>query len=116
MGKDLLLTIIFQYNIDEFQISFFFKKIWISCHCLLLVACFHLQASPRLRFNKEGSLLAVTSENGIKILANGEGLRLIRMLETRTIDKNRGPSEPINSKVILSLSCTDVLTFGCLAS
>ncbi|KAJ0968054.1 hypothetical protein J5N97_024971 [Dioscorea zingiberensis] len=52
-----------------------------------------LPASPRLRFNKEGSLLAVTtSENGIKILANTDGQRLIRMLETRTFDGSRGPS------------------------
>lgn len=59
-----------------------------------------MQASPRLRFNKEGSLLAVTtSDNGIKILANNDGLRLIRMLESRAIDKNRSPSEPMNSKV-----------------
>ncbi|XP_062076642.1 grpE protein homolog 2, mitochondrial-like [Humulus lupulus] len=58
-----------------------------------------LPASPRLRFNKEGSLLAVTTnDNGIKILANNDGLRLIRMLESRAMDKNRGPSEPINSK------------------
>ena len=58
-----------------------------------------LQASPRLRFNKEGSFLAVTtSDNGIKILANTDGIRLIRMLE-----KNRGPPEPINSKVALCL-------------
>ena len=50
--------------------------------------------------NQEGSLLAVTtSDNGIKILANNDGVRLIRMLESRAIDKNRGPSEPINSIV-----------------
>lgn len=61
-----------------------------------------LQASPRLRFNKEGSLLAVTTnDNGIKILSNNDGLRLIRMLEGRAIEKNRGPPEPINSKVVL---------------
>ena len=66
----------------------------------VLYICY-LQASPRLRFNKEGSLLAVTTnENGIKILANNDGLRLIRMLEGRAMDKNRGPSEPINSKVV----------------
>lgn len=69
------------------------------CHCLFFP---HLQASPRLRFNKEGSLLAVTTnENGIKILANSDGMRLIRMLEGRALEKNRGPSEPINSKVLL---------------
>lgn len=84
---------------DEFQIKF-----WDMDNTNMLAAVDAdggLPASPRLRFNKEGSLLAVTSENGIKILANGEGLRLIRMLETRTIDKNRGPSEPINSKPLI---------------
>lgn len=62
---------------------------------------YSLQASPRLRFNKEGSLLAVTTnDNGIKILANNDGLRLTRMLESRPMEGHRGPSEPINSKVI----------------
>lgn len=59
------------------------------------------QASPRLRFNREGSLLAVTtSDSGIKILANNDGLRLTRILESRPMEGHRGPSEPINSKVI----------------
>ena len=44
-------------------------------------------------------LAVTTSDNGIKILANNDGVRLIRMLESRAIDKNRGPSEPINSIV-----------------
>lgn len=69
-----------------------------------------MQASPRLRFNKEGSLLAVTTnDNGIKILSNNDGLRLIRMLDGRAIEKNRGPPEPINSKVVLS--CGFVICF-----
>ena len=77
---------------------------WISQFIL-----FFLQASPRLRFNKEGSLLAVTtSDNGIKILGNNDGVRLIRMLESRAIDKNRGPSEPINSKVVLGFGFVDL--------
>ncbi|XP_031096828.1 protein TPR3-like [Ipomoea triloba] len=38
-----------------------------------------LPCRPCLRFNKEGNLLAVsTSENGIKILANADGFRLLR--------------------------------------
>lgn len=58
-----------------------------------------MQASPRIRFNKEGSLLAVTtSDNGIKILANSDGQRLIRMLEGRTFEGSRIP-EQINAKV-----------------
>ncbi|KAH7571484.1 hypothetical protein JRO89_XS04G0060500 [Xanthoceras sorbifolium] len=82
---------------DEFQIKFWDMD---SINMLTAVdADGGLPASPRLRFNKEGSLLAVTtSDNGIKILANSDGLRLIRMLESRAIDKNRSPSEPISSK------------------
>ncbi|XP_059287766.1 topless-related protein 4-like isoform X2 [Lycium ferocissimum] len=44
-----------------------------------------LPASPCLRFNKEGMLLAVsTSDNGIKILANTDGVRLLRSMENAT--------------------------------
>eukprot|EP01018_Ginkgo_biloba_P025287 Gb_39002 [translate_table: standard] len=40
-----------------------------------------LQNSPCIRFNKEGSLLAVTTiDNGIKILANADGLRLFQQV------------------------------------
>ncbi|KAK6926148.1 WD40 repeat [Dillenia turbinata] len=85
---------------DEFQIKF-----WDMDNTDLLTAIDAdggLPASPRLRFNKEGSLLAVTtSDNGIKVLANNDGLRLIRMLESRTIEGNRGISEPINSKPMI---------------
>jgi hypothetical protein len=59
-----------------------------------------MQASPRLRFNREGSLLAVTAnDNGIKILANTDGQRLLRMLESRVFEGSRGPSQQINTKV-----------------
>ncbi|KAJ0468412.1 putative transcription factor WD40-like family [Helianthus annuus] len=35
-------------------------------------------ASPRIRFNKDGALLAVSAQdNGIKILANSDGLWLL---------------------------------------
>ncbi|XP_073102229.1 protein TOPLESS-RELATED PROTEIN 2 isoform X2 [Elaeis guineensis] len=58
-----------------------------------------LPASPRLRFNKEGSLLAVTtSDNEIKILANSDGQSLIRMLESRTYEGSRATSQQINTK------------------
>ncbi|XP_062119809.1 protein TOPLESS-RELATED PROTEIN 2-like [Humulus lupulus] len=85
---------------DEFQIKFWDMD---STNMLTAIdADGGLPASPRLRFNKEGSLLAVTTnDNGIKILANNDGLRLIRMLESRAMDKNRGPSEPINSKPLI---------------
>ncbi|XVE62238.1 hypothetical protein DITRI_Ditri06bG0102000 [Diplodiscus trichospermus] len=85
---------------DEFQIKF-----WDMDNTTLLIAVDAdggLPASPRLRFNKEGSLLAVTtSDNGIKILANSDGSRLIRMLESRAVDKSRGPCEPVNCKPLI---------------
>jgi hypothetical protein len=60
-----------------------------------------MQASPRLRFNREGSLLAVTAnDNGIKILANTDGQRLLRMLESRVFEGSRGPPQQINTKVM----------------
>jgi hypothetical protein len=60
-----------------------------------------IQASPRLRFNREGSLLAVTTnDNGIKILVNADGQRLLRMLESRAFEGSRGPPpQQINTKV-----------------
>ncbi|KAK9697853.1 hypothetical protein RND81_08G065600 [Saponaria officinalis] len=49
-----------------------------------------LPASPCIRFNKEGTLMAVsTSDNGVKILANTEGIRLLRMTENRSFDASR---------------------------
>lgn len=64
---------------------------------------FSFQASPRLRFNKEGSLLAVTtSDNGIKVLANTDGQRMLRMLESRAFEGSRALSD-VNVKVILIL-------------
>ncbi|XP_078150956.1 protein TPR3-like isoform X3 [Carex rostrata] len=63
-----------------------------------------LPASPRIRFNKEGTLLAVsTHENGIKILANADGLRLLRTFEgqSRQFDASRAISES-NTKPIVN--------------
>ncbi|CAN4086401.1 unnamed protein product [Withania somnifera] len=51
-----------------------------------------LPASPCIRFSKEGTLLAVsTSDNGVKILANADGVRLIRAIESRALDPSRVP-------------------------
>ena len=51
------------------------------------------QASPCLRFNKEGILLAVsTNDNGIKILANADGTRLLRSIGNRALDASRAAS------------------------
>lgn len=54
------------------------------------------QASPRIRFNKEGTLLVVsTSDNGFKVLANADGLRLLRTFENRSFDASRVASETV---------------------
>ncbi|KAJ7978950.1 Topless-related protein [Quillaja saponaria] len=73
---------------DEFMI-----KLWDMDNINLLTSIDAeggLPASPCIRFNKEGILLAVsTNENGIKILANGDGIRLLRTVENRTFDASR---------------------------
>ncbi|GMI95157.1 WUS-interacting protein 2, TOPLESS-RELATED 4 [Hibiscus trionum] len=49
-----------------------------------------LPPSPCIRFNKEGTLLAVsTDDNGVKVLANSDGVRLLRTLENRSFDASR---------------------------
>ncbi|KAK6288587.1 hypothetical protein POUND7_000128 [Theobroma cacao] len=51
-----------------------------------------LPSLPRVRFNKEGNLLAVTTaDNGFKILANAVGLRSLRATETSSFDPLRTP-------------------------
>ncbi|XP_011017798.1 PREDICTED: topless-related protein 4-like isoform X2 [Populus euphratica] len=55
-----------------------------------------LPASPCIRFNKEGTLLAVsTNDNSIKILANSDGIRLLRTVENRTFDASRAASAAV---------------------
>ncbi|XP_059635124.1 topless-related protein 4-like isoform X1 [Cornus florida] len=49
-----------------------------------------LTDSPCIRFNKEGILLAVsTNESAVKILANADGIRLLRTVENRSFDPSR---------------------------
>ncbi|XP_051144983.1 topless-related protein 2-like isoform X2 [Andrographis paniculata] len=49
---------------------------------------------PRLRFNKEGNLLAVTTaDNGIKILANSNGMRSLRAADATPFEALRSPLE-----------------------
>ncbi|KAJ8485636.1 hypothetical protein OPV22_018121 [Ensete ventricosum] len=83
---------------DEFMIKF-----WDMDNINILTttdADGGLPASPRLRFNREGSLLAVTtSDNGIKILANADGQRLVRVLESRAFEGTRVTSQQINANV-----------------
>lgn len=59
-----------------------------------------LPSLPRLRFNKEGTLLAVTTtDNGIKILANAAGLRSLRTNEAPPFEALRSPIEPPAIKI-----------------
>ncbi|KAG6472557.1 hypothetical protein ZIOFF_070023 [Zingiber officinale] len=61
-------------------------------------------AFPQLRFQKDGSLLVVmTSDNGIKILANADGQRVLRMLEV-----SRSVSKQSNSNVMAVVDSTRV--------
>eukprot|EP00253_Pinus_taeda_P026009 PITA_26009 len=81
---------------DEFQIKFWDMD---NTNILTTIDVEGSSASPRLRFSKDGSLLAVTTnDNGIKILANAEGLRLIRMLESRSFEGTRAPPETMATK------------------
>ncbi|KAE8684086.1 Protein TOPLESS [Hibiscus syriacus] len=51
-----------------------------------------LPSLPRVKFNKEGNLLAVTTaDNGFKILANAVGIRSLRATETSTFDPLKTP-------------------------
>ncbi|KAI5383522.1 hypothetical protein KIW84_070777 [Lathyrus oleraceus] len=53
-----------------------------------------LQGLPRLKFNKEGNILAVTTmDSGFKMLANATGLRSLRTIETPTFEALRPPIE-----------------------
>ncbi|GJX17232.1 topless-related protein 4-like protein isoform X1, partial [Tanacetum coccineum] len=74
---------------DEFVI-----KIWDMDNTSLLTtidAEGGLSVAPCIRFNKEGILMAVsTKDNGIKILANPDGIRLLRTMEnSRSFDPSR---------------------------
>ncbi|XP_043721893.1 protein TOPLESS-like [Telopea speciosissima] len=84
---------------DEFAIKF-----WDMDNVNLLTtieADGGLPASPRIRFNKEGTLLAVsTNDNGIKILGNAEGLRLLRTFDSRSFDASRVISETVTKTAI----------------
>ncbi|XP_062098060.1 topless-related protein 1-like [Humulus lupulus] len=53
----------------------------------------YLPASPRIRFNKEGSLLAVSAKDNIKILATVDGLHLMRTYESHSLLASRVASE-----------------------
>ncbi|KAJ0978459.1 hypothetical protein J5N97_013933 [Dioscorea zingiberensis] len=69
-----------------------------------------LPSLPRLRFNKEGNLLAVTTmDGGFKILANAEGLRSLRAFGSRSFEafKTQYETSPIKvsgAPVVTSIS------------
>ncbi|KAK4491367.1 hypothetical protein RD792_002106 [Penstemon davidsonii] len=68
---------------------------------------------PRLRFNKEGNLLAVTTaDNGIKILANATGMRSLRTVEAPPFEALRSPMEAAANKVSGS-SAVNVAPVNC---
>lgn len=49
-----------------------------------------MKASPRIRFNKNGTLLAVSAnENGIKILSNADNFRGLRPFDNLAFDAPR---------------------------
>ncbi|KNA19336.1 hypothetical protein SOVF_060520 [Spinacia oleracea] len=65
---------------------------------------------PRLRFNKEGNLLAVsTAENGIKILATAVGLRSLRTVEPPSFEALRTPIEAAAIKIEKARMAEDVI-------
>uniref|UniRef100_A0A6M2EHW5 CTLH domain-containing protein n=1 Tax=Populus davidiana TaxID=266767 RepID=A0A6M2EHW5_9ROSI len=80
--------------VDEFMIKF-----WDMDNINLLTSIDAeggLPGSPCIRFNKEGTLLAVsTNDNSIKILANSDGIRLLRTVENRTFDASRAASASV---------------------
>ncbi|RVW81011.1 Protein TOPLESS [Vitis vinifera] len=74
-----------------------------------------LPASPRIRFNKDGTLLAVSAnENSIKILANSDGLRLLRTFDNLSYDASRA-SESVTKPAINSISAAAAATSAGLA-
>ncbi|KAK4488868.1 hypothetical protein RD792_004658 [Penstemon davidsonii] len=85
---------------DDFSIKF-----WDMDNTQLLTsieADGGLPASPRIRFNKDGTLLAVSAnENGIRILANNDGVRLLRTTENLAFDASRASesTKPIVSQI-----------------
>uniref|UniRef100_A0A0D3AD99 CTLH domain-containing protein n=1 Tax=Brassica oleracea var. oleracea TaxID=109376 RepID=A0A0D3AD99_BRAOL len=61
-----------------------------------------LPSSPCLRINKEGTLLAVsTTENGIKILANAEGSRILHSMANRGLESSRPPPGSVSKGPIV---------------
>ncbi|XP_058115708.1 protein TPR3-like isoform X2 [Magnolia sinica] len=94
---------------DEFLIKF-----WDMDNVNLLTtidADGGLPASPRIRFNKEGTLLAVSAnDNGFKILANADGLRLLRTFENRSFASESVTKPQVNPMAAVSAATSTGLT------
>ncbi|KAJ7977900.1 Topless-related protein [Quillaja saponaria] len=73
-----------------------------------------LSSLPRLRFNKEGNLLAVTTaDNGFKILANASGLRSLRTMEPPSFDGLRSPLVESSAIKVSSSSAVTASPVNC---
>ncbi|OIS99858.1 PREDICTED: topless-related protein 3-like isoform X1 [Nicotiana attenuata] len=73
-----------------------------------------LPSLPRLRFNKEGNLLAVTTaDNGIKILGNAAGMRSLRTVEAPPFEALRSPIEAAAIKQASGSSVPNVTPVNC---
>lgn len=89
-----------RFDLDGFTVqAVFFFFIFFLCAALTNQPSlfeFEPQASPCIRFNKQGFLLAVsTNDNGIKILANADGNRVLRMADSRSFDASRAGSAAV---------------------
>lgn len=75
-------------SFNDYFIDIYHTENTVHWAAILLVQ--KCQASPRIRFNKNGTLLAVSAnENGIKILANADGFRVLRAFENLAFDASR---------------------------
>ncbi|PON89542.1 Topless-related protein [Trema orientale] len=73
-----------------------------------------LPSFPRLRFNREGNLLAVTTtDNGIKILANAIGLKTLKAIESTAFEGLRTPLDAGPIKVSGSSAIPHVSPVNC---
>lgn len=67
---------------------------------MLILSFYMFQSRPRLRFNKEGSLLAVTTAHeGFMILANGIGRLRVHGVAATYRDRSKDPTESTANKV-----------------
>ncbi|KAL5565954.1 hypothetical protein UlMin_029118 [Ulmus minor] len=73
-----------------------------------------LPSFPRLRFNKEGNLLAVTTaDNGFKILANAVGVKTLKAVESTSYEGLRSSIDSAAIKVSGSTAVSHVSPVNC---